>query len=1494
LITQLTRPVNFLGQIETLLAANINTFVECGPRGVLASLTRQIVNEARRGGDIDVMSTDDGERPGPWAVARVLAMVKRRDLDSLRSEIPESDTPASPYTPTESFIVLDDESSAHIRQSDGFEEFWESTKPAVAQLVHNLWESYQTQRPQVSRESDDTAIEGFVETQTPFPLNDERPGREEIQAFLLEALCEETGYPPDIIEVDADLEADLGIDTVKQAQVLGKVRDRYQLKADQGLSLSDFPTLGHIVDFVLQSINDRPAPSATQVAVPMVDITKRRSQTPLRSEKEIPIPLKRMETKTVRRESKFDEVQVLELSGTAYEIGRAHGEAMRAEIKDIIARYEDFLGEKGLSMVALPEATRTLPKLFDASSLEEIRGIAEGVGLPLAYLVAYNLDTALFPAFTTGCTQAIRTAEANQGTLLHLTNEDSPLRLHLGGRHPRVIQIRRRSDGPHPARTTVHFSLAGQLCGPNAVNDAGLTVTACTLLDRAPPIGLPAGIPHPQLVKRIVEEASTLQEAMQIAKRSRRSGRWGMLISDADRDEAAYLEYDGDQVLLEGRVPGTWVSANHAISGPAPKQTPPEHSIHRAEQAAHLIRGVEALNLEKAKRILRDQYDRARKREVEHATMNTVCRVDNVMSLIVEGKARRLHVTRNVGTGPNLGAFEFMTIDYSPGDQVDSLENINESGRGLVACDEVMHRHLIRVMPEPQSGDIERGFFPSLVLLVGEGPRIEAIGDSLRDRSASVHIAANFEAAHPLFDSLGGARKIDAIGIVLSAAKERKAWNLSDEDWQTRRSAAITGPFKLLKRFLPFRDDAKIFAVTVLGGALGFDNIVQGSPENGGLLGLFKAIRREFDSAQVQVLDTSPSAGAAQVAKALLQELDGGSKRLEVGLLRKSRIRLTMAPRAIRDSAKELDALPASWIITGGARGVTASIAKRLSKLYQPQLFLVGRHVLPESTEVLRLIELSPQKLSAHKDAILTGMKSAPDFTPLLWTQACEEIDKTVEIARNIEEMKSSGSRVHYFSVDVGDREAFAKVITAIRDRGKIEAIIHGAGYELAKTFENKTDDILKKTMSKADGLVNLLALCAQDSLSHFALFSSVVGRFGGHGQTDYAMANEVSARILGTFRAGRPEVKTCCFTWPAWSEVGMAARSSSRVFLENTGQKFMPPEEGANHFIRELWDGFSELEVVICDELGALDLDGLLPRQSDLRRWRQINEQTRGKPLISSVVHYESDQHLIVEREISASEPFLDQHRMGAVPILPAVAGLEMMLEMLSLTPGNWTLADVKIEHPLKVKEGNRASVRVILEDDALRVVASARRPDGVMLEPERVHLRARRVEQQAMQKRERPSWSGPASPFPYPRQIDRTPGSRLMYHGPVFRCLQGVLPNEHGGTAKLVIPPPEALVENSLRDRWVLNSALLDGCLQAAGLLGRMKYALSALPVGFGRIDFSQRCTVSVGETVYLDVHIRRTSEEELESDLYLFGENGLLLSVKSYRSLVVRGVR
>ena len=49
--------------------------------------------------------------------------------------------------------------------------------------------------------------------------------------------------PADMLDLDLDLEADLGIDTVKQAEVFAAVRERYGIARDDTLKLRDFPTL---------------------------------------------------------------------------------------------------------------------------------------------------------------------------------------------------------------------------------------------------------------------------------------------------------------------------------------------------------------------------------------------------------------------------------------------------------------------------------------------------------------------------------------------------------------------------------------------------------------------------------------------------------------------------------------------------------------------------------------------------------------------------------------------------------------------------------------------------------------------------------------------------------------------------------------------------------------------------------------------------------------------------------------------------------------------------------------------------------------------------------------------------------------------------------------------------------------------------------------------------------------------------------------------------
>ncbi len=52
-----------------------------------------------------------------------------------------------------------------------------------------------------------------------------------------------------MLDLDLDLEADLGIDTVKQAEMFAAVRAAYNIPRDENLKLRDFPTLAHVIKF---------------------------------------------------------------------------------------------------------------------------------------------------------------------------------------------------------------------------------------------------------------------------------------------------------------------------------------------------------------------------------------------------------------------------------------------------------------------------------------------------------------------------------------------------------------------------------------------------------------------------------------------------------------------------------------------------------------------------------------------------------------------------------------------------------------------------------------------------------------------------------------------------------------------------------------------------------------------------------------------------------------------------------------------------------------------------------------------------------------------------------------------------------------------------------------------------------------------------------------------------------------------------------------------
>ncbi len=67
---------------------------------------------------------------------------------------------------------------------------------------------------------------------------------------VLAIVAEQTGYPTDMLEMDLDLEADLGVDTVKQAETFLAIRTQFNIPRRDDLSLRDYNTLAKVVGFV--------------------------------------------------------------------------------------------------------------------------------------------------------------------------------------------------------------------------------------------------------------------------------------------------------------------------------------------------------------------------------------------------------------------------------------------------------------------------------------------------------------------------------------------------------------------------------------------------------------------------------------------------------------------------------------------------------------------------------------------------------------------------------------------------------------------------------------------------------------------------------------------------------------------------------------------------------------------------------------------------------------------------------------------------------------------------------------------------------------------------------------------------------------------------------------------------------------------------------------------------------------------------------------------
>jgi NAD(P)-dependent dehydrogenase (short-subunit alcohol dehydrogenase family) len=368
--------------------------------------------------------------------------------------------------------------------------------------------------------------------------------------------------------------------------------------------------------------------------------------------------------------------------------------------------------------------------------------------------------------------------------------------------------------------------------------------------------------------------------------------------------------------------------------------------------------------------------------------------------------------------------------------------------------------------------------------------------------------------------------------------------------------------------------------LTGLGGQLGLAEDGPVSVAAAGTLGISKTLKREYPELRVLNLDVDPDLPADVLAARLLQELlHAKDDSLEVGLTRQGRwqpaLKKAPAPRDLPPLTVETGAV---ILITGGAYGVTADVARGLANQLKPRLILVGRSPLP-GPESPRTEGLDR---AALRKSFLEDARRGEPVRPAEIERSVNRVLKDRQIRANLEACRAAGATVEYHAIDVRDAERFGRLIDDLYERfGRIDGVVHGAGVIEDRRIADKTLASFTNVLrTKVDSALTLARKLRPERLKFLVFFGSVAGRFGNAGQVDYSAANEVLNKLAGDLRRRWP-ARVVCINWGPW-DGGMVSDGLRQMYADR-GIRLIPVEAGTEAFLTELClGGGPSAEVVV------------------------------------------------------------------------------------------------------------------------------------------------------------------------------------------------------------------------------------------------------------------------------------------------------------------------
>ena len=822
----------------------------------------------------------------------------------------------------------------------------------------------------------------------------------------------------------------------------------------------------------------------------------------------------------------------------------------------------------------------------------------------------------------------------------------------------------------------------GQIGGLLGMNEAGISISSIAISSRKKTFQ--PGLLQSIVTLRVLRESDSLESAAKVLEGIARTGHWGVLILDTKSKRGTYIEYDDNRFDLLPISESFFVSAK----GMSEKsRTRNEVNGHPSCDPSQLLRQLNgsSSNMEAvwSKVTTRTMASIAESRMAEetnqmkleshravllspqnyHALASIQLgghpkTVDQPVELhfssflnqAQEGDLSKVHQNRKEMVPSALPAVNHTAanVDRSafviePTELAAKGNSINDNPP-LGDTDLICTRLGLRLieMPIPSEGFGTDLIRDSKVILLGGGTTSQLLSQRLALRGAQVAILEiSSDAQSVLFqwqDCVSRMGQPDHLFFVQPSTNTVSGSTLVDSNhWQK----LVLTPYLVAQQwFSAFpdttRDRPMLFvSVTSMGGDLGISG--QSDQHYGGAWsGLSKAMFLERSvtvgtDLRTHAIDFDPACSDESKVEAILSEIDSKEREAELAYRNGKRyvLRMVHAPLSLTSNQKTPFGKEGCWLVTGGARGVTAEIAKRIGKLHGGTIHLVGSSPLPEVPQ--EWLSLDPMQTRELRSSIVRKAIEEKKTPADVWNAT----EKAIEIAKNLMTMSAQGIRIQYHACDISQLDNVARLVDKIRGQGEpIVGVVHGAGYEKASRFSGKKLPLVMRTLeSKVLGAIHLMQATTTDPLRSFVAFTSISGRYGAIGQTDYGTANEWLAKVVARYQTKRPEVHAVAMDWHSWDEVGMAARPETKHSKLLATMRFMPVNEGVDHFMKELVHRTFENEVIItdwryhkmffADPVTPLPTEGSVSSQAQVQQYVPVKAASNQKGMTHSEVSF-------------------------------------------------------------------------------------------------------------------------------------------------------------------------------------------------------------------------------------------------------------------------------